>query len=67
MKIFFSGVGDAKHINQKLEHPVVPQLDDNVMFIVDGIEEDWNVRAVVHCPGPEFFYDVYCVVGLMRA
>jgi hypothetical protein len=62
MKIYFTGVGNADHINVVLEHPACPRVGDEVQFGRDDEDDEWSVRTVVHCPFDDD-YDVYVVVG----
>lgn len=63
MKIFFSGVGIAQHIQRILEHPVCPRVGEEVQFgTVDADDEVFSVRSIYHAPGNDE-YNVRIIVG----
>lgn len=47
MKIYFSGVGAARHIQRVLDHPACPRIDEIVRFggekVDDEIFEEFSV------------------------
>ncbi|MFV8227344.1 hypothetical protein [Mycolicibacterium fortuitum] len=62
MKIYFSGVGKAQHIQRILDHPACPRGGEHVQFGTEPDDEIFSVRSVYHTPDNDE-YDVNVVVG----
>jgi len=63
MKIYFSGVGAAQHVQRIADHPVCPRVDDQVEFRVDDEDvEVFSVRSIYHAPD-HGEYDLRVIVG----
>jgi hypothetical protein len=69
-RIYFTGVGEAHHIDVKLERAFCPRIGETVTVPVAAPApdypdetEEWTVRHISHVITLDADYDVYCVIG----